>query len=135
MFTMAKNVREEDTLTTIFSNGFEAASISYCSNNIGNTEFNIEVALHFKNGIYIIEKWEHVLGSPIRYLKGYIQELLRFLDQFDIAKVDFDSENSDQVIEKVQSLGQKMLASKAKYFNIRKVASLAGVTTYTVTKI
>ena len=136
MFTMAKNVREDDTLTTIFMDGFEVASINYSSNNIGNTEFTVEVALHFKdNNIYVIEKWEHVLGSPESYLKGYIQELLRFLNQFDITKISYDSETCDKIIEKIQSLSNEMLASKAKYFNIAKVASFAGITSYTITKL
>jgi len=133
-FSMSKIVREDDTLTTIQRDGCEVASINYASKNLGGTEYSVEVAIHFIDGIYVIEKWEHISTTPERYLKGYIQELLRFLSQFDTSKVSINSETSDKVIEKLQSLSSDMLASKAKNYDITNIGNVDDITIYIITK-
>jgi len=136
MFTLTMNNRENDTIININSGNKTVVSFNCVSNNIGETEYTVEAALHFSDGVmYVITKWEHVLGSPVTYLKGYVQELLRFLNTFDMTKVSSDSDASDKVIEKLQSLTNNMLNSKKQYYKIVKKSEVGCIKNYDIHKL
>jgi len=144
MFIMTKKSRVGIILTTILEDDIEVANIVY--RNTGNGKFTVEVALTFLDGVHVIGKWTRVEKPPLVFLRGYIQELLKYLERFDIAKILINSKEYNEVIEKLQSLRQEMLISRAKYYAIskntrskhstikRRIIFDSTVTVYTITK-
>jgi len=65
----------------------------------------------------VVDRFNHIDGSYRKYLKGYLDKLVKFLDRVDITTLSVFDEKASRLVEIIQDKKSEMITNKKRYFS------------------